>query len=389
MEINQITVIGAGEMGHGIAELASLSGFKVVLRDVSEEIVKDAFQKIKWSLDRLLKKEYIESDDVEKALERITLTCDLEESVEGADFVIEAVPEKMGLKKELFEEVDVEAPERAILASNTSSLSITEIGSSTQRPDKVVGMHFANPPILLDFVEVIRGEETSDSTVEVTMELVEKLGKTPILCKKDVPRFIMNNIVAPYCKEAQWMKSRGEASIEEIDSAFKYKEGFPMGPFELSDHNGLDVDYHICEQLGEKVPPILEERVEKGEYGKKTGKGFYDYEEGEGADYDKEAGEKFDTLPIMACMANEAAKLIQNEVTTADQIDKTMSLVNWPEGVPCRRADEIGIGKIVKTLDRLKSKHGEERYEPADLLREMVSEGKKGRKTGEGFYKYN
>lgn len=261
MEINQIAVIGAGEMGHGIAELASLSGFRVVLRDVREEIVEEAFQKIRWSLDRLSEKGYIEPDDVENALERITLTCDFKGSVEGADFVVEAVPEKMDLKKELFEKLDREAPDRAILASNTSSLSITEIGSSTQRPDKVVGMHFANPPILLDLVEVVRGEETSDSTVEVTMELAEELGKTPILCKKDVPRFIMNNIVAPYCKEAQWMKSRGEASIEEIDSAFKYKEGFPMGPFELSDHNGLDVDYHVCKQLGDKVPPILEEKV--------------------------------------------------------------------------------------------------------------------------------
>jgi len=387
-EIKTVAVIGAGTMGHGIAELAALAGYDVKLRDINEELVQKGYKQIEWSLNKFVEKGTLTQEKAEQALKRITPLVDLKASVEAADFVIEAVPEILKLKKELFAELDRYAPKHAILATNTSSLSITEIAKATQRPEKVVGMHFFNPPVKMALVEVIKGEKTSEETMQVTIELAKKMGKTPIRVEKDVFGFIVNRVlVGPFMFESAWMVSRGEASIEEIDSRMKYYEGFPMGPFELQDLTGIDIGYHLMKEAGLPVPPLIEEKVKANELGRKTGAGFYNYRDG-GANYPREAGENFDPTPIYALMVNEACHLIEQEVTNPEDIDLAVQLgAGFPEGL-LRRADRLGLDKLLKTLEELHKKHGDERYRPAELLKKMVEEGRTGQVAGRGFYEY-
>jgi len=387
-EVKTVAVIGAGTMGHGIAELAALAGYKVNLQDISEELVQKGKGQIEWSLNKFVEKGTLTQEKAKEALGRINTFVELKEAVKDADFVVEAVPEIMKLKKEVFAQMDEHAPKHAILATNTSSLSITEIGKATRRPDKVVGMHFFNPPVKMALVEVIKGQQTSEETMEVTVELARRIGKTPIRVEKDVFGFIVNRVlVGPFMLESAWIASRGEATIEEIDSRMKYYEGFPMGPFELQDLTGIDIGYHLTKEAGLPIPPIIEEKVKANELGRKTGKGFYNYRDG-GADYPREAGERFDPTPIYALMANEAAQLIEQEVTNPEDIDLAVQLgAGFPEGI-LKRADRIGLDKLLAKLEELYKKHGDERYKPAQLLKKMVSEGRSGKAAGRGFYDY-
>jgi enoyl-CoA hydratase/3-hydroxyacyl-CoA dehydrogenase len=390
-EIKTIAVIGAGTMGHGIAELAALAGYHVKLRDINEELVKKGYEQIKWSLNKLAEKGqfHLTSAKADEALRRITPLVDLKESVKDADLVIEAAPEILKLKLELYQELDKLAPQHAVLASNTSSLSITELGQVTKRPEKVVGMHFFNPPVKMALVEVIKGKKTSEETMNLIVELSQKLTRTPIRVEKDVRGFIVNRVlVGPFMFESAWIASRGEAMIEQIDSRMKFQEGFPMGPFELQDLTGIDIGYHLMREAGVAIPPVIEQAVKAGHLGRKTGRGFYVYKDGAGATYAREAGEKFDPLPLYALMVNEATWLIEHKVTTADQIDLACQLgAGFPEGL-LRRADRIGLDKILSQLDELHAKHREERYKATGLLRQMVEQGKTGEKAGAGFYSY-
>jgi enoyl-CoA hydratase/3-hydroxyacyl-CoA dehydrogenase len=387
-DIKTIAVIGAGTMGHGIAELAALAGYDVNLRDISEELVQKGYKQIEWSLSKFVEKGTLTQEKAQEALQRIKPLVDLKETVQNADFVIEAAPEIMKLKKELFAEMDGYAPPHAILATNTSSLSITEISEATKRPDKVVGMHFFNPPVKMALVEVIKGQHTSEETMQTTVELAKKMGKTPIRVEKDVFGFIVNRVlVGPFMFESAWMVSRGEATIEQIDSRMKYYEGFPMGPFELQDLTGIDIGYHLMKEAGMPIPPIIEEKVKAGELGRKTGKGFYNYQDG-GAQYPREAGEAFDPTPIYALMVNEACHLLEQKVTKPEDIDLAVQLgAGFPEGL-LRRADRIGLDKLLAKLEELYEKYGDERYKPAELLVQMVKEGRTGEAAGRGFYSY-
>lgn len=387
-DIKTIAVLGAGTMGHGIAEIAALAGYKVKMRDITEELVKKGYDQISWSLKKLTEKGTISQEKAENALKLITPLVDLKEAVADADVIIEAAPEIMSLKLALFKEIDTLSPPHTILASNTSSLSISALGRATQRPEKTVGMHFFNPVVRMALVEVIRGEKTSEETMQLVVELAKKLGKTPIRVEKDVPGFIVNRIlIGPYLFEAAWMVSRGEATIEEIDSRMKFYENFPMGPFELQDLTGIDVGYNIMKEGGFPIPPLIEQAIKEGRLGRKTGRGFYNYKDG-GAQYSREAGQRFDPMPFYALMTNQAAWLIENGVSTADQIDLACQLgLNFPEGI-LRRADRIGLDKIVRTLDELYAKHKAERYQATALLRQMVQAGKTGAAAGEGFYQY-
>jgi enoyl-CoA hydratase/3-hydroxyacyl-CoA dehydrogenase len=390
-EIKTIAVIGAGTMGHGIAELAALAGYKVSLRDINEEIVKKGYEQIKWSLNKLAEKGTFGLNPIkaEEAAKRIATFVDVKDAVKDADVVIEAAPEIMKLKIELYQELDKSAPKHALLASNTSSLSITELGKATKRPEKVVGMHFFNPPVKMALVEVIKGERTSEETMNLIVELSKKLTRTPIRVEKDVRGFIVNRVlVGPFMFESAWIASRGDASIDQIDSRMKFYESFPMGPFELQDLTGIDIGYHLMKEAGVAIPPVIENAVKAGNLGRKTGRGFYTYKDGAGANYTREAGEKFDPIAIYALMVNEAAWLIEHKVSTADQIDLACQLgAGFPEGL-LRRADRIGIDKILKSLDDRYAKYKEERYKATGLLREMVQQGKIGEKAGAGFYGY-
>ena len=228
-DAGKITVVGAGTMGHGIAEVAALARLSVTLNDRNDELVSKGLKAILWSLGKLSEKGLISARDAENAADLLSVEADLERAVRDADVVIEAVPERMKLKKELFARLDQAAPPEAILATNTSSLSITEIGGVTRRPELVVGMHFFNPPVMMALVEVIRGEKTSDRTMDFTVELSERFGKTPVRVEKDVHAFIVNRVNLNYGVEAMNMLSRGEATAEEIDSRMKFYEEMPMG----------------------------------------------------------------------------------------------------------------------------------------------------------------
>jgi len=340
--VRKIAVIGAGVMGHGIAEVAAMAGYEV------------------------------------------------------ADFVIEAVPENLDLKKEIFSKVDKIAPPHAILATNTSSLPISEIAEATERPDKVVGMHFFNPPVVMPLVEVIRGSKTSDETVNATVDLARRLGKTPIVVARDVPGFIVNRILVRVLNNACWYVRRGKASMEEVDAAARFKLELPMGPFELMDFIGIDIMHSIIKAMWERgfviqPCPAIEEKVKAGELGVKSGKGFYTYPAAGKfvrPQLTREMGEKVDAVELIAPAVNEAAWLLREGIAGREDIDRACELgLNYPRGV-LRMADEIGIDRIVEALTRLKEETGSNEYEPDPLLKQMVQEGKLGVKAGAGFYEY-
>lgn len=394
-QIKKIAVIGAGTMGHGIAEVAALAGYEVWVHDIAEEFLKNAIEKIRWSVGKLYEKGQIK-ESVDTVLSRIHTTLAFEEAVRNADFIIEAVPEKIDLKKDVFSRADKLSPSHAILATNTSSLPITEIAEATKRPDKVVGMHFFNPPPLMPLVEIVKGQMTSDETVKLAFELSKKFGKQPVIVKKDVPGFIVNRILGRLLNAACWIVANKQADIVEVDATVRYKLGFPMGAFELADYSGIDVFYFVFKAMSERgyvahPCPLFEEKFKANELGMKTGKGFYTYPApGKYArpEIPKEKAEKVDPLLIIAPAINEAAWLLKEDIASRDDIDKACKLgLGYPKGI-LEYADEYGIDNVVKTLEMLKNMTGWEEYTPNPLLKQMVNEGKIGRKVGKGFYEY-
>ena len=374
-------------MGHGIAEVAAIGGYDVTMRDIEGEIVREGYENIEWSLEKLEEKERID-ESAETVLDRIETTTELAEAVSDADLVIEAVPEQMSIKEDTFASVDEHAPEHAILASNTSSLSISEIASATDRPEQVVGLHFFNPPVKMDLVEVTYGEATTDETAEIAYEWAESIDKTPIYVRKDVHGFVVNTVLVPFMEEAAWMLSNDETTVREADATMVYERGYPMGPFELNDFGGIDVAYHFRDESGQSVPPAIEEKVENENLGKKTGKGFYEYEDGDGVDYEPEDSGGYDALRAEAVMVNRAAWLVGNDVATPEEIDIGLRLGgSFPEGM-CRRGDRIGLDRVLEKLEELHAEYGADRYEPADYLVELVEEGWTGEDAGKGFYDY-
>ena len=391
--MERATIIGAGTMGHGIGELLALAGFQVTLVDINEEVLKKAYESIQWSLGKFVEKRRIPEEDAKAAMERITTNVNLKEAVSTADLVVEAVTENIDLKKRLFEQMDEAAPAHAILASNTSSLSITEMADQTKRPGKVVGLHFFNPPVLMALVEIVRGDGTSDETVEAMLELVKKLGKTPVVVRKDVRGFIVNRVLGAVMNEAFSVVEKGEATMEEVDAAVKYKAGFPLGAFELADMIGLDVMYEVGKIMeaayGDvaKASPLLESLVAEGNLGQKTGKGFYNWKVGRPRISFRLAG-KFDVQRLYAVATNETARLIHDDVAEPQDIDTAMKLgTGWPQG-PCEQADKLGLDGLLGKLKELHERYGEEVYRPSPLLEEYVGKGWTGKGAGRGFYTY-
>ena len=286
MGISRVAVVGFGTMGTGIAQVFAQSGFEVVAVDVSEEILRRGVETIvsgPFGLRRLVERGRITEEQMREVLSRIRTTTNLAEAVSSADFVIEAVFEDLEVKRRVFRDVDAHAPRHAILASNTSTLSITALAAATSRPDRVVGMHFFNPPQVMKLVEIVRGLQTSDETVEVVKGLAERLGKTPVVCR-DVPGFIANRVGIIAILEAIRLYDQGVASARDIDTAMKLGYNWPMGPLELADFIGLDVLLSIAEVLYRETgnpayhpPTVLERLVAAGYLGRKSGRGFYTY----------------------------------------------------------------------------------------------------------------
>lgn len=271
-------------MGNGIAHVLALNGLQVRLIDVDANRLETATTTIAQNLDRQVDNEKIAVGDKKAALDRITTVTDLAQGVDGVDFVVEAVPEEQDLKANVFSELDAHAPDRAILASNTSSISITWIAAQTDRPEQVIGMHFFNPVPVMPLIEVVRGQRTSDETFEAVAKLAESLGKTPVEVE-DYPGFVSNRVLMPMVNEAIFCVMEGVADPEDVDRVMKLGMNHPMGPLTLADFIGLDVCLHILEVLHDELGddkyrpcPLLRRKVTAGQLGRKAGEGFFSYD---------------------------------------------------------------------------------------------------------------
>ena len=378
MEIKNVTVLGSGIMGHGISQVSAMAGYNVVLRDIEQRFLDNAMEKIKWSLDKLVSKEKISDDERNKIISKITPMVDLNDAVQDSDLVIEAVPEIMDLKKKVYAELDKAADNHVIFASNTSTLPITEIANTVSKPERFIGIHFFNPPQLMKLVEVIPGQETSNDVVDLTTNFVKSVNKIPVTCRKDVPGFIVNRLFIPLVHEACYVMERQQIQQTEIDSAVKFKLGFPMGIFELADFTGLDVihkatiEMHVRDKKVILPHPTIEQLFNEKKLGQKSGEGFYKYSDDkyERIPLSEELAQKCDPIQIIANILNNAAWLVTNNASDIDEIEKAANLGLGLKKPLFDTAKEIGMQKIVEELKKLSNKHGAF-YEPDPLLLSM------------------
>ncbi|AAY81494.1 3-hydroxyacyl-CoA dehydrogenase/enoyl-CoA hydratase family protein [Sulfolobus acidocaldarius] len=394
-QISRVGVVGAGTMGHGIAEVVAIAGFNVVLTDVNEDILRNALEKIRWSLEKLREKRQIK-ENPNTVLSRIKTTVSFGD-FSDVDFIIEAAIERSDVKRKIFSELDRVVKKDAIFATNTSTIPISYLAEVTGRQEKFIGLHFMNPPVLMPLVEIIMGNKTAEETLKTTIDLAKKINKDYVVVKKDVPGFLINRINGRTFPEAVLLYDEGY-SKEDIDAMSRFRLGMPMGFLELMDFTGIDVAYNAgleAIKRGEGEPPhfkVLKKLVEEGRLGIKSGKGFYTYTS---KTYERARVVPTDNmyyvnpLRIIAPAVNEAAWILRNDVSSAQDIEKGMVKgMNWPQG-PLTFADKYGIDNVLKFLEERYEVTKNEYYKPDPLLTEMVSKGKLGVKSGEGFFKWN
>ncbi len=406
MYIYKTAVVGAGAMGAEIAQVISFSGVPVLLKDVDQARVDQGLGVIRKIYQRRVDRGKMTQDELEKKLTLVTGVTTLDE-FKDVDLVIEAVPEKLALKHSIFKELDGILPESSLIASNTSSLSISALGGATKRPHKVIGMHFFYPAHIMKLVEVIPGLETSDETVADILSFAESLRKLPVRVN-ECPGFLVNRILMPYLNEAAFCVQEGAATPRQIDEAL-IAFGFPMGPFTLVDNLGFDVCREVVNILldayGSRMQPaqIWERLHTLKRYGAKAGAGFYLYGDRAGqpdpeldqiiqqATAQRKTPSEFSVHRLVLPMINEAIRCLEEHVCTAADVDlSVIAGLGFPQskGGILHYADEVGLEAVLCELQQLTTVHGE-RFWPSPLLKRKVAAGHLGKKAKKGFFDYS
>jgi 3-hydroxyacyl-CoA dehydrogenase / enoyl-CoA hydratase / 3-hydroxybutyryl-CoA epimerase len=406
MYIFKAAVVGAGAMGGGIAQVITYSGLPVVLKDIDQAMLDKGMDTIRHIYQGRVDKGKMSPTEMQSKLDLVetTLTYD---GFDDVDIVIEAVPEKIGIKKRVFAELQEVCHEGTIFASNTSALSISEMAAATQRPEKVIGMHFFNPAHIMKLVEVIPGLDTSQETVDDVVMFAESLRKIPVVVQ-ECPGFLVNRLLMPYLNEAVIALEEGEAAAAEIDEAMT-AFGWPMGPFTLMDMLGLDVCYdvgiYLAQEYGDRMKPasMFDRLVEAGRLGEKAGAGFYGYGDQTDAPVKQiikalqdggevRTGTTFTPERLMMIMINEAILCVTENVASVNDIDMAMiagtgmSYQGERMG-PLQLADHLGLDTVLSSLEALTEEYGK-RFMPARLLRTKVRAGHLGKQVGRGFMEY-
>lgn len=410
MYIFKAAVVGAGFMGAEIAQVITYAGLPVVLKDIDQAMLDKGLAAIREIYQRRVDRGKMTAATMQEKMDLVIPTLSYDEFAD-VDIVIEAVPEDMGVKQRVFAELDQVCPAETILASNTSALSIQEMGSVTRRPHKVAGLHFFSPAHLMKLVEVVRSPDTSQETVDDVVRFSEELRKIPVVVK-ECPGFLVNRILVPYLFEAILSLQEGAATASEIDAAMT-EFGWPMGPFTLMDMIGIGVCYHTAVYMASKkgglaVPPLLEKLYQAGRLGEKAGAGFYGY--GDQTDEPVRemlreiqaqpgaiTGTPFSAERLMMPMVNEAALCVMDEIANINDIDLACIAglgmqVRQEDGQvvrmgPLEYADTLGLDVVVQKLEALEKQFGP-RFHPVDLLYQKVKAGELGKKTGRGFKEY-
>ena len=378
----QVSVIGAGTMGVGIAQIAATKEHEVYLYDSFDGAIEAAENKLNKILDRLVEKGKITQQENEKILGRINFTKNIQE-IQGSGLVIEAIIENLEIKQKVFAEIEHLVGKDCIIASNTSSLSIASIASACKKAKRVVGIHFFNPAPLMPLVEIIPAVQTSKDTLNKAKSIIDAWGKVTVIAK-DTPGFIVNRVARPFYGEALRIYEEGVADFATIDWVMREIGGFRMGPFELMDYIGNDINYMVTESVFTTFyfdtrykPSFTQKRMmEAGYLGRKSGKGYYDYStDMPKANKDRDLG-KIILWRVLAMLINEAADALFLKIATREDIDLAMTKgVNYPKGL-LLWADEVGVENVLKQLEGLQSEYGEDRYRPSPLLKRMVRENK-------------
>jgi len=378
----KVSVIGAGTMGTGIAQIAATKGYEVCLYDSFDGATENAKSKLEKILKRLIEKKRITTEEKDNILGRILFSKELKE-IRGSKLIIEAIIENLEIKQEVFAEIENIVNEDCIIASNTSSLSIASIAGACKNAKRVVGIHFFNPAPLMPLVEIIPAVQTSDETLLAAKSIIDEWGKVTVVAK-DTPGFIVNRVARPFYGEALRIYEEGIADFATIDWALKEIGGFKMGSFELMDYIGNDINYTVTETVftsfyfdARYKPSFTQKRmIEAGYLGKKSGRGYYDYSsEIPKPKEDREIGKKI-LWRILSMLINEAADALFLKIASKEDIDLAMTKgVNYPKGL-LAWADEIGLDNILSQLQDLQSEYCEDRYRPSPLLRRMVKENK-------------
>ena len=379
----KVSVIGAGTMGTGIAQIAAIKGHEVCLYDSFDGAIETAENKLKKILERLVEKERISKQENEEILNRINFSNSLE-NIKGSELVIEAIIENLDIKQKVFSEIESLVDNNCIIASNTSSLSIASIASSCKKAERVVGIHFFNPAPLMPLVEIIPAVQTSEDTLNKAKSIIDSWEKLTVIAK-DTPGFIVNRVARPFYGEAIRIYEEGVTDFATIDWALKEIGGFRMGPFELMDYIGNDINYTVTETVFAAFyfdqrykPSFTQKRMKEAGYlGRKSGRGYYDYssENTPKANEDRELGKKI-LWRVLSMLINEAADALFLKIASREDIDLAMTKgVNYPKGL-LAWADEIGIENVLKQLEDLQAEYGEDRYRPSPILKRMVKENK-------------